>query len=835
MHPVTIRHAAWAVLSSVLALTAARPAHAQRTDMGHYVLFASEELRSRGLTVERGDVGVNQGTLFVRSGVVLDAPNSELSADRASVPVDATCRRLIARSPGPSAPNCPAVTTFVPPFAGPEAVAAACGYPDEFPACDPARTVEVLPGETRTLEPGTYGQVTVRSSGSARSVLVLRPGAYRLCGLRTARGARVTFEGPTSLYVTGTVRFGSQSVVNASGVDSHLIDLYAAGSIVRVAREAEATLRVCAPHSTLRLGRGVQAFGRFVARSIVAAGLRTGLPTTTTTSTSTSSTTSTSTSITTTTSSSSTTTSSTSSSTTSSSTTTSSTSTTSTTAPPRCGDGAVNQTSEQCDDGNTVDDDCCSNACTSAPDGEPCGSGDVCSGDRTCQSGVCTPTTAAEALACLVPFSDAVITNFDDGTASVLALGDDTLSDPVNVGRGAWGVAVRPGGEEIWVTAREDDRVAVLDADTRAVLATVAVGRLPLGIVFDPTGARAYVASFGTNRVLVLDADTRTEVSSIAVGKGPSGLALDAAASRLYVSNYAGNSISIIDLATERVVSTIKTKKRPLELALDPQRGRLYVTNFAANRVSIIGTISDSVLATIRVGKRPFGVAVDPATNRAWVTNAVGDSVSIIDGERCEQTGVIAVGDGPLGIGLDLPATRALVANSNGASLSIIDTATQQVTRTIPVGRTPVAFGSFVGTRANDCPRVPLVCDDANPMTLDSCSAAAGCRFEPLPPEEAARVGLGFLDTTVREAGAGALGGQARAVLLSRLAVNAQTALVEGAGTPQQRLKRADRSIRRFTKVVRKGIRRRKMSCEVGTAILDLSRGVRVQLRLARP
>jgi len=320
------------------------------------------------------------------------------------------------------------------------------------------------------------------------------------------------------------------------------------------------------------------------------------------------------------------------------------------------------------------------------------------------------------------------------------------------------------------------------------------------------------------------------------VGNGPSGLTLDPTGSRLYVSNYAGNSVSVIDLTTNAVIATIKTKKRPLELALDPTRGRLYITNFAADRVQVLGTISHSVLATIKVGKRPFGVAVDPATNRAWVTNAIDDTVSVIDGTKCEQTSVIGVGDGPLGIGLDLPATRALVANSNGASLSLIDVATEQVTDTITVGKTPVAFGGFVGARANDCPRAPLVCDDANPMTLDSCSAELGCVFTSLPAMEAARVGVGVLDTTVREAGVDALGGQARAVLLSRLAVNAQTALIEGAGTPvTKQLKSADRSVRRFTKVVQKGVRRRKMSCEVGTNILDLSRGVRVQLKLARP
>jgi YVTN family beta-propeller protein len=175
-----------------------------------------------------------------------------------------------------------------------------------------------------------------------------------------------------------------------------------------------------------------------------------------------------------------------------------------------------------------------------------------------------------------------------------------------------------------------------------------------------------------------------------------------------------------------------------------------------------------------------------------------------------------------------------VVANGNDATLSIIDTTTNAVIATPAVGATPVAVGGFVGPLLDGCPRSPLVCDDANPMTLDSCAGEVGCRFEALLPPEAAKTGLTALDTTVREAGVTALGGTKRAVLLSRLAVAAHTALVEGAGTPEKRIKRADRSVKRFTKVVRAGIRRRKMSCGVGQAILDLSRGVHVQLRLAR-
>ncbi|MDO8559606.1 MAG: SdrD B-like domain-containing protein [bacterium] len=66
--------------------------------------------------------------------------------------------------------------------------------------------------------------------------------------------------------------------------------------------------------------------------------------------------------------------------------------------PPRCGDGVVNQETEQCDDGNTNDEDACRNDCTDAP---VCGNGTVEPGEQ-CDDGntnnfddcdnTCTPT-----------------------------------------------------------------------------------------------------------------------------------------------------------------------------------------------------------------------------------------------------------------------------------------------------------------------------------------------------------------------------------------------------------------------------------------------------------
>lgn len=64
-----------------------------------------------------------------------------------------------------------------------------------------------------------------------------------------------------------------------------------------------------------------------------------------------------------------------------------------------CGDGYVDA-SEECDDGNTADGDCCSATCRAAPNGTPCSDGNHCTEPDTCQQAVCQPGPALPCEPC---------------------------------------------------------------------------------------------------------------------------------------------------------------------------------------------------------------------------------------------------------------------------------------------------------------------------------------------------------------------------------------------------------------------------------------------------
>jgi YVTN family beta-propeller protein len=211
--------------------------------------------------------------------------------------------------------------------------------------------------------------------------------------------------------------------------------------------------------------------------------------------------------------------------------------------------------------------------------------------------------------------------------------------------------------------------------------------------------------------------------------------------------------------------------------------------------------------------------------------NARSDTVSVIDVDACVEAAAVPVGRGPLGIGLDPSGTRAYVANASENRIVVIDTATRAVTGSLAVGKLPVAFGPFIGPLANDCPRAAVVCNDADPGTVDACTLDGGCLYTPLAGIEAVAADLSALDALVRAARAGDLGSPETATMLGRLVTNARGELTPGAGALRKRLLRISREMGGFTRALGRGLRRGRVRCGIGLRLLDIARGTRADAR----
>src|SRR4029079_17662081 len=173
-----------------------------------------------------------------------------------------------------------------------------------------------------------------------------------------------------------------------------------------------------------------------------------------------------------------------------------------------------------------------------------------------------------------------------------------------------------------------NDSLAVLDAESGALLRTVALGVLPGASVVSPDGGTAWVSVLGGpkpkngERAAKQCCDPRAE----AVRVDARGIALRGTVAR-------------VDLVSGRVVGSVTVGLHPTGLAWDEAHHRLFVANGNSDDVSVVDTRSNTVVATIgadpfrehRIGIAPTAVSLAASGRRLYVTLGGANAVAIYD------------------------------------------------------------------------------------------------------------------------------------------------------------------------------------------------------------
>jgi YVTN family beta-propeller protein len=125
-----------------------------------------------------------------------------------------------------------------------------------------------------------------------------------------------------------------------------------------------------------------------------------------------------------------------------------------------------------------------------------------------------------------------------------------------------------PKGDRLYVTARADDALVVLDTTKfltdpeHAKIATVPVGKTPTGVSLMDGGKKLVVTNIGTSdeeqSLTVIDAAKVTSgaaaiIGTIPVGSGPRDASLTNDGKTLFVPNFNSRTLRLIDLARLRM------------------------------------------------------------------------------------------------------------------------------------------------------------------------------------------------------------------------------------------------------------------------------------------
>jgi len=262
----------------------------------------------------------------------------------------------------------------------------------------------------------------------------------------------------------------------------------------------------------------------------------------------------------------------------------------------------------------------------------------------------------------------------------------------ITVGAGPYGgAAVSPDGEFAYVSNYGEGTVSVIKTSDHTVIDTIPVGAGPAGVSLTPDGAFVYVCNYGSNTVSVIDTSSHTVIDTIPAGIRPFGISMTPDGALAYVSNYifGTGTVSVIDTSSHTVIDTIPVLSAPIGVSVTPDGAYVYVGNSASSRVSVIRTSDNTAIKTIFVEGSPSGVSVTPDGAYVYVGNSSSGTVSVIRASDNELLDPITVGSGSDGVSVTPNGAYAYVNHTASNSVSVIQTSNHTVIDTIEVGEDP--------------------------------------------------------------------------------------------------------------------------------------------------
>ena len=151
----------------------------------------------------------------------------------------------------------------------------------------------------------------------------------------------------------------------------------------------------------------------------------------------------------------------------------------------------------------------------------------------------------------------------EDHRVLVIDTTSDTVTAIIPIEGGPVGVGFAPNGE-VWIHNDGDGAVHVIDSATNQVVRTLeGLGKGAGRMAVSADGRFAASTHGGSEDVALIDAVTKAVLATIPVGKGPGFPLFSPDGSTLYVMNYGMGDIAVIDTATRRVTARHKAGATP--------------------------------------------------------------------------------------------------------------------------------------------------------------------------------------------------------------------------------------------------------------------------------
>jgi len=302
---------------------------------------------------------------------------------------------------------------------------------------------------------------------------------------------------------------------------------------------------------------------------------------------------------------------------------------------------------------------------------------------------------AAEQFSNTVSVTDAA----DNTLLGVIRLGDPSPGNFSPLYRGqllVHGLGFSPDHRTLAVVSIGSNSVTFIDTGTNEIKHTTYVGRSPHEVFFTPNGQEVWVTIRGENYIAVLDPNTYAERTRITVPGGPGMQIFSPDGKYGYVCSSFNPETVVITVADHQIVGRVaQVSSFCPNIAATPDGKQVWLTLKDSGKTEVFDARPPfSVLRVIDTG--PITNHVNFArTNKqifAYVTVGGLNVVKVFKVSDGTQVATVPTGKLPHGVWPSGDGKRMYVGIENGDSLAAIDTTTNKVIAEVPIGQAPQAI-----------------------------------------------------------------------------------------------------------------------------------------------
>jgi YVTN family beta-propeller protein len=245
------------------------------------------------------------------------------------------------------------------------------------------------------------------------------------------------------------------------------------------------------------------------------------------------------------------------------------------------------------------------------------------------------------------------------------------------IGRRPNEIDVSADGRYVWIPALLDGKYEVFDAVERRVVASIPTDGFPHNTVISPDGRWVYLSPMdrgGTEtsleqlraagaplsfneKIYVVDAASREVVATVALPDAPRPIAVHPSGNRLFVNRDGLLGFEVIDLETRKVVATARyeltreekaTPSRSHGIVVTPDGREVWSTDINNRAVHVFDVTATEPrhLTKLPTGATPTWLTITPDGETVYVANAGDDTMSVYDVAAKKQRATIEMPEG---------------------------------------------------------------------------------------------------------------------------------------------------------------------------------------------